>query len=199
MGEHEARPHGAGPPAADDPFRGAAAAREPFAGGLRAAVITASDRAAAGEYADEAGPVAAERLRTWGFRVEHPHVVADGEPVAEAVRAALDTGARVILTVGGTGVSPSDLTPEVTEPLLDRRLPGICEAVRAVGVARGIPASILSRGVAGMAGECLVANLPGSKGAVRDGLDVLAAVLPHLVSQAEGSGVPHAEGGRAAQ
>lgn len=184
MAEHEARPHGATAPTASDPYRGAAAAQEPFARGLPARVITCSDRAAAGEYADEAGPVAAERLAAWGFAVPAARVVPDGAPVAAAIRAALEEGAVVVLTVGGTGVAPRDLTPEATAPLLDRPLPGIAEAVRAVGVARGVRTSLLSRGLAGMVGEALVVNLPGSRGAVRDGLDVLATVLPHLVAQA---------------
>ena len=155
-------------------------------GGLPAAVVVASNRAAAGVYDDTTGPLIVEALRGLGFAVAEPAVVPDGEPVGEAIRAAVDGGARVVLTTGGTGLTPTDRTPEATRPLLDREVPGIAEAIRAYGVAQGVPTAALSRGLAGVAGECLVVNLPGSRGGVKDGLAVLSPVLVHAVEQVVG-------------
>ena len=154
-----------------------------FGAGLTARVVTASDRAAAGEYTDRSGPVAVDALRAWGFDVSDAAVVPDGDPVGAAVRDALAAGAAVVLTTGGTGVTARDRTPEVTAPLLDRDLPGVAEALRAEGVAKGVPTAVLSRGVAGIAGDAVVVNLPGSTGGVRDGIEVLGRVLPHLLGE----------------
>ena len=154
---------------------------------MRATVITASNRAAAGVYEDTTGPVIVAALEEAGFEVSGPVVVADGEPVGAAIRAAVDAGARVILTTGGTGLTPTDLTPEVTRPLLDREVPGIAEAVRAYGVAQGVATAALSRGVAGVSGQALVVNLPGSKGGVQDGLAVVVPLLRHAAEQILGS------------
>ena len=128
-----------------------------------------------------------EALREAGFAVEEPAVVPDGEPVGDAVRAAVAAGARAVLTTGGTGLTPTDRTPEATRPLLDREVPGIAEAIRAAGVAAGVPSAVLSRGVAGVVGDCLVVNLPGSRGGVKDGLAVLRPWLRHAVEQIVGS------------
>ena len=130
---------------------------------VTAAVVVASNRAAAGVYDDTTGPLIVD-VRAWGFAVGDPVVVPDGEPVGEAISAAVGAGARLVLTTGGTGLTPTDLTPEVTRPLLDREVPGIAEAIRAYGVAPGIPTAALSRGLAGVVGACLVVNLPGSQG-----------------------------------
>lgn len=154
---------------------------------LPAAVVVASNRAAAGVYADETGPLIADALRGWGFSVGAPAVVPDGDPVGEAIAAAVAAGARVVLTTGGTGLTPTDRTPEATRPLLDREVPGLAEAIRAHGAAKGIPTAVLSRGLAGVAGRCLVVNLPGSRGGVKDGLAVLEPVLRHAVEQVVGS------------
>ena len=154
---------------------------------MRATVITASNRAAAGVYEDTTGPVIVAALEEAGFEVSGPVVVADGEPVGAAIRAAVDAGARVILTTGGTGLTPTDLTPEVTRSLLDREVPGIAEAVRAYGVAQGVATAALSRGVAGVSGQALVVNLPGSKGGVKDGLAVVVPLLRHAAEQILGS------------
>ena len=156
-------------------------------GSLKATVITCSNRAAAGVYEDTGGPVIVEALTGLGFEVTGPVVVPDGQPVADAIRSALDAGARAVLTTGGTGLTPTDLTPEVTRPLLDREVPGIAEAIRAHGSAQGVPTAALSRGLAGVAGVALVVNLPGSKGGVKDGLAVVVPLLRHAVQQIMGS------------
>jgi molybdenum cofactor synthesis domain-containing protein len=112
---------------------------------LPAGVVVASNRAAAGVYADETGPLIVDFLHELGFVVDAPVVVPDGEPVGAAISAAASGGARVVLTTGGTGLTPTDLTPEVTRPLLDREVPGIAEAIRAAGLAAGVPTAVLSR------------------------------------------------------
>jgi molybdenum cofactor synthesis domain-containing protein len=153
---------------------------------IRARVIVASNRAAAGVYADTSGPLLVAGLRELGCDVDTgPVVVPDGEPVAEALRAAIADGVDVVLTSGGTGVTPTDRTPEATRPLLDFEIPGIAEAVRAYSRDK-VPAAVLSRGLAGVAGRTLIVNLPGSTGGARDGLAVLAPVLAHTVEQIGG-------------
>lgn len=165
----------------------------PVAGGvtggarMRAAVVVASNRAAAGVYADETGPLIVDFLRELGFSVDAPGVVPDGEPVGAAIAAAASGGVRLVLTTGGTGLTPTDRTPEVTRALLDFEVPGIAEAIRANGVAAGVPTAVLSRGLAGVLGSCLVVNLPGSRGGVKDGLAVLRPILVHAVEQILGS------------
>jgi molybdenum cofactor synthesis domain-containing protein len=153
----------------------------------RAEVVVASNRAAAGVYEDATGPVIAAFLRGLGFTVDAPVVVPDGDPVGAAIAEAADGGARVVLTTGGTGLTPTDRTPEVTRSVLDFEVPGIAEAIRAYGVAQGVPTAVLSRGVAGVVGSCLVVNLPGSRGGVQDGLAVLRPILVHAVEQVVGS------------
>lgn len=165
---------------------GQAARSEPGAGALRALVVVASNRAAAGVYPDRSGPLIAEALRDWGFEVEGPRVVGDGAPVGEALRDAVAQEYDVVLTSGGTGVSPTDRTPEETAPLLERQVPGIIEAIRHQGVSGGVPTAMLTRGMAGVARGTVIINLPGSTGGVRDGLAVLEPVLVHLVDQVRG-------------
>jgi len=154
---------------------------------VKATVVCASNRAAAGVYEDTTGPLIVAALTELGFEVTGPVVVPDGPPVAEAVRAAVEDGARAVLTSGGTGVTPTDRTPDVVRPLLDREVPGIAEAIRAYGVAHGVPTAALSRGIAGVSGQALVVTLPGSRGGVKDGLAVLAPMLVHAVEQIVGS------------
>lgn len=150
-----------------------------------ARVVIASTRAAAGTYQDRCGPIIGDWLTARGFAVPGAAVVADGEPVAQALRSALGDGVDVVITSGGTGISPTDTTPQATEAVLDYQIPGLAEAIRRSGLPR-VPTAVLSRGVCGVAGGTLVINLPGSTGGVRDGLAVLGEVLDHALDQLAG-------------
>ena len=154
---------------------------------MKASVITASRRAAEGVYEDTGGPLIVDALTDLGFEVTGPVVVPDGQPVADAIAEAVDGGARAVVTTGGTGLTPSDLTPEMTRSFLDREVPGLAEAIRSYGAAQGVATSALSRGLAGVCGSTLVVNLPGSRGGVEDGLAVVVPVLLHAVQQIVGS------------
>ncbi|RLV48321.1 MogA/MoaB family molybdenum cofactor biosynthesis protein [Nocardioides mangrovicus] len=157
---------------------------------LTAAVVVASNRAAAGVYEDTTGPLIVEALRDLGFEVSGPEVVSDGEPVGQAIRLAASTGARLVVTTGGTGLTPTDRTPEVTAELLDYQVPGLAEAIRQYGTAHGVATAALSRGLAGVHRQTLVVNLPGSRGGVKDGLAVLGPVVVHAVEQIAGGDHP---------
>jgi len=158
---------------------------------IRALAITVSNRAAAGVYEDRSGPVLVELLREAGCDVvDGPLVIPDGEAVGEVLRDSVTAGYDVAVTTGGTGLTPSDLTPEMTRRVIDREIPGIPEALRAAGADAGVPSAILSRGLAGVAGRTLIVNLPGSIGGVRDGMKVLRPILVHAVDQIRGGDHP---------
>ncbi|MCP2326024.1 cyclic pyranopterin phosphate synthase [Hamadaea flava] len=157
--------------------------RERPLAGVAVTVVVASTRAATGVYADRSGPILTDGLRELGAEVSDPVVVADGEPLRAALVEALAARPEVIVTSGGTGISPTDRTPEITRELIDREIPGLAQAVRANPA---VPTAALSRGIAGVAGQTLVVNLPGSTGGAKDGLAVLGRVLRHAVDQIQG-------------
>lgn len=154
---------------------------------IRGLAVTVSNRAASGVYEDRSGPVLVELMRAAGCDVvDGPLVIPDGEAVEEVLHDSVTAGYDVTITTGGTGLTPGDMTPEMTRRVLDREIPGIAEALRAAGAAAGVPSAILSRGLAGVASKTLIVNLPGSTGGVRDGMSVLKPVLVHAVDQIRG-------------
>ncbi len=153
----------------------------------RAAVLTVSDRSARGERPDTGGPLLASLLRELGLEVAEPSVVPDEVPAVQAALREAAAAYDLVVTTGGTGLSPRDVTPEATRPLLDREVPGIAEALRQRGAA-AVPAAVLSRGLVGAIGTTLVVNLPGSTGGVKDGVAVLAPILDHALAQLRGGG-----------
>jgi molybdenum cofactor synthesis domain-containing protein len=155
----------------------------------RAAVVVVSTQAAADPALDRTGPVIADWLRDRGFTTSDPIIVPDGGAITETVTAELLAGARVVITTGGTGVTPTDRTPEAVAGLIDLELPGITEEIRRRGLAGAGPTALLTRGVAGVtnAGSLLV-TLPGSRGGVSDGLAVLDGLIDHVVAQVHGEG-----------
>jgi molybdenum cofactor synthesis domain-containing protein len=152
-------------------------------------VVIASTRAALGQYEDRCGPILVDWLIERDFAVADPVVVADGDAVGLALREAIAGHADVIITSGGTGLSPTDATPEQTARVLDYEVPGLADAIRRAGLPK-VPTAVLSRGLCGVAGRSLIVNLPGSPGGVRDGLTVLADVLDHAVDQLSGKDHP---------
>lgn len=157
---------------------------------MKALAITVSNRASAGIYPDKSGPVLVSLLQEAGCeKVDGPVVIPDGDPVEAALRDGVRDGYDVIVTTGGTGLTPMDLTPEMTRRVIEREIPGIAEAVRQINRDK-VPTAILSRGVAGVAGGTLIVNLPGSTGGVRDGMAVLTPILRHAVDQIHGGDHP---------
>lgn len=155
----------------------------------RVLVVTVSNRAAAGVYEDTGGPLLVSLLRECGCEVDGPRVVPDGDPVEAALIDAVAAGYAAVVTTGGTGISPTDHTPEMTRRVVDREIPGLAEAIRAAGREK-VPTSVLSRGVAGVAVRTLIVNLPGSTGGIRDGMAVLGAVIGHAIDQIAGGDHP---------
>lgn len=148
----------------------------------RLGIVVSSTRVATGRREDLTGPRIADWGRDHGFEIDGPHVVADGPPVGALMRTLVTRGCALIVTTGGTGLTPDDHTPEQTAALIDRPAPGIAEAIRAHGL-RHTPHASLSRGVAGICERTLIVNLPGSTGGVRDGLEILSSVIDHALEQ----------------
>jgi molybdenum cofactor synthesis domain-containing protein len=155
--------------------------------GPRVLVITVSTRAASGEYEDRSGPAVVEALRQWGVMDATVTVMSDGEErLAMALRQAVDSRVDVVLTTGGTGLAVDDRTPEATRRVIEREVPGVAEAIRRAGVEAGVTTASLSRGVVGVAGCTVIANLPGSVGGARDGVAVVGPLLAHMRDQLAG-------------
>jgi molybdenum cofactor synthesis domain-containing protein len=158
---------------------------------VNGAVLTVSDGVSAGIREDTSGDVLEGLLRDEGFEVDRSVVTDDAEVISEEIRRLADEGAAVVLTTGGTGFAPRDVTPEATRAVVQREAPGIAEAIRADALAR-TPHALLSRGVAGLLGATLVVNLPGSPGGCRDGFEVLRPALRHGLELAAGdTATPH--------
>ena len=158
---------------------------------MNAAVLTVSDGVSAGVRDDASGDVLEELLQEEGFAVVRRVVSDDAPLIASALRELVDAGALLVLTTGGTGFAPRDVTPEATHEVIEREAPGLAEAIRADAIAR-TPHALLSRGVAGLHGHALVVNLPGSPGGCRDGFAVIRPALQHGLELAAGdTATPH--------
>lgn len=152
----------------------------------RAAVITVSDRAAAGTSTDSSGPAVAELLREAGYTCDDPLVVPDGaDSVEQALLQTTASGARLVITTGGTGIAPRDETPEGTDRVITRHLPGIVEEIRRAAVLEK-PGGMLSRGLAGVVGTALIVNVPGSRAAVASAVPIILSVADHVIEQLDG-------------
>ena len=161
---------------------------------IRAVVITASDKGYAGERADASGPLLADALRAMSVEVVAQIVLPDDQArIAAALAEHADSGTvDLIMTTGGTGASPRDRTPEATLAVIEREMPGLAEMLRFEGY-KHTPQAVLSRGVAGIRGRCLIVNLPGSPRAVREDMALLASVLPHAIEMLRGEHLEHGE------
>ncbi|MEY4901444.1 MAG: hypothetical protein RLZZ190_171 [Actinomycetota bacterium] len=152
----------------------------------RAAIITASNRAFNGIYEDKSGQILLEGLRTLGYHIDGVQVLPDDvEKISSAIKSAIKDGVDLLVTTGGTGVSPFDVTPEATAPLIEKEMPGILEALRAYSREK-VPTTDLSRGAAGVTNKTLIINLPGSPGAATDGLVIIERLASHIHDQLAG-------------
>ncbi len=155
---------------------------------IRAAVLTISDRCAMGAQQDLSGPTAVQMLSDAGIKVTQTAILADDrQQITDRLRELVDTGVDLIITTGGTGLGPRDVTPEATLDVIERLVPGLVEATRAEGFKK-TPNAILSRGYAGLCKQILIINLPGSVTAVKECLEVLIPLLPHAVHMMQGGG-----------
>lgn len=165
---------------------------------IRASVVTVSDKGFAGEREDASGPLLAELLRRMGAEVVGQAIVPDEQDQIAALLSALADEAQVdlVITTGGTGATPRDVTPEATLSVIEREMPGLAEVLRWEGY-RKTPLAVLSRGVAGIRGRTIIVNLPGSPKAVREGIETLTPILPHAVRMVRGVDTEHRPEGRA--
>jgi len=165
---------------------------------IRAGVVTVSDKGYAGEREDSSGPLLANLLRKMGATVESQTIVPDerAEIERELIRLADESRLDLVVTTGGTGPAPRDVTPEATRAVIEREMPGLAELLRFEGY-RKTPLAVISRGVAGIRGGTLIVNLPGSPRAVREGMETLAPILPHAIKMLQGVHTEHGETGRA--
>jgi molybdopterin adenylyltransferase len=159
---------------------------------IRAGVVTVSDKGYAGKREDASGPLLADLLRNLGAEVVSQTIVPDERAEIERILTALADEARVdlVVTTGGTGPAPRDVTPEATQAVIEREVPGLAEVLRFEGY-RKTPLAVISRGVAGIRGRTLIVNLPGSPRAVREGMETLASVLPHTIKMMQGVDTEH--------
>lgn len=155
---------------------------------MRISILTVSDSVAAGKYEDASGPALVARCRELGWRIVSTAVLGDDRPAIEEFlkKAADSNDADVVLTTGGTGLGPRDVTPEATIAVIDRHIPGFSEHMRAEGLKK-TPRALLSRGVAGIRGKALIINLPGSPRGAVESLDAIAEMLPHAVEVLHGA------------
>ena len=162
---------------------------------MKAGVLTVSDSAYRGERGDRSGPILRELVEKAGFQVVETTVVPDEEEQIQEVlrRWSGDLGLDLIVTTGGTGVSPRDVTPEATAGVIERSVPGIPEILRVEGFRRN-PRAVISRGLAGFVGSTLVVNLPGSPRAVREGMELIGPILAHMIAKAQGDRTPCGQG-----
>jgi molybdenum cofactor synthesis domain-containing protein len=152
----------------------------------RAAVITASNRAFNGVYEDTSGQILLKGLKALGYQIDAVEVLPDDiEKIASAIKSGIKDGLDLVVTTGGTGISPFDVTPEATAPLIEKEMPGILEALRAYSRDK-VPTTDLSRGAAGVTNKTLIINLPGSPGAAKDGLVIIERLAPHIHDQLAG-------------